>query len=206
MGWLDIADFSRLWAEISALPDYVFVSLLLLGILIYFFSYLVGSLFWLPFRKRKASFSMGEVKKLTIESHKDKAKPIKIHSSIFGESGWLIPLGGRAEVSGLKEGGEGRLPIIGNDIVELWSHRRDEKADVIFLTPQLIENFFPGQNKTDGDEVWLGIKPSDLKGFARYWNHEDDGKKFSNRFAVYLTMVILFIELGFPIILTLAGF
>lgn len=146
------------------------------------------------FTSPKLSLSDDQISRLSIHVDEN-VDAVRVHQSVFNCMN--IKKGQRLELYSLGERRSGKYPILGRDIEVMWSRRAEEKADTIELPLEVLRNLFPKNDHGNGDVATFHFRKSELRGFDRYWRHEDSATAFSNRFAVFLTLTILVVELGF---------
>lgn len=135
----------------------------------------------------------------------DEEDTIRIHKDILSDKSFPIKRGQRAKIYGLKKYENGRGEYGGWDIEPVWSKGSESFKDSIQLNRDQLDKLFPNSNVEDNVVCKFGFQRISHQGFERYWNHENDATKFANRFAVYLTLAIFIIELGFPLLFSILG-
>ncbi len=95
--------------------------------------------------------------------------------------------------------GQGRTERRGKREIENLGFRQDGgplRRDQIEISKRTLDSLFSDDIKED-DPIKVDLRNYELRGFSEYLNDPDDRVRFANRFTIFLTIIVLAIELGF---------
>ncbi|MEX6632969.1 hypothetical protein [Hyphococcus lacteus] len=185
--------------SISEIPIELSVVLVLSGVI---FGVLIDPIinqFCRFFRQPRLMLQESQISELTIHLDEN-VDAVRVHQNVF--KCMNIKKGQRLEIFSLGPHKKQKYPVLGRDIEVMWSRTADNKEDVIELPQDVFRSLFPKNDFGDGDKALFHFKKSNLRGFDRYWNHENSATAFSNKFAVFLALGLMFVELFFGFIPT----
>ena len=153
---------------------------------------------WIFWRRSKIKFKgkTDNIQKLTLNLD-DSIVDVRVHQNLFVDGKLGLRKGKTYKISHLKEKKAGKFIVVGSDIKVLKSKTKDASKGKIELPARVLEKLDPYREFEHGKEADFYFEMSELKGFSRFWNHEDDATQFNNRLTVRLMFIVLFAELGF---------
>ena len=191
MGWLAHVweTLQQLWQELNHASPQVIGATWLVG----FVSAFVLLLLLGAFRLYLASRKIDNPQNLKIKVVDDEGT-VRLNSGTINRLNLSRARGQRVIITSLKPAGNGHRRLA--TVIENLSWRSDQNLanDTLEISERSLGKLFKGQDVEDGNSLPFDLKLYELKGFADYWNNPDPRAKFANRFAVYLTSIVLIIE------------